>query len=147
MTRMLLALLLTLTASAARAADPPVDFSRDVLPVLSDYCFQCHGPDPNARKAQLRLDTKEGAFRTRNGVTVVSPGRPADSELVARVTSTDPDLVMPPPALKRRPSGQEIATLERWVEQAATWGRHWAFDPMSRPAVPAIANHKSAIMY
>jgi hypothetical protein len=140
MIRPLLVLLLTLSASAARAADPPVDFSRDVLPVLSDYCFQCHGPDPNARKAQLRLDTKEGAFRTRNGVTVVSPGKPADSELVARVTSTDAELVMPPPALKRRPSAQQIETLKRWVEQGATWGRHWAFEPMSRPAVPASSN-------
>src|SRR5437867_1504364 len=136
MTRTSLALLLTLAASAARAADPPVDFSRDVLPVLSDYCFQCHGPDPNARKAQLRLDTKEGAFRTRNGVTVVSPGKPADSELVARVTSTDADLVMPPPGLKRRPSAQQIDTLKRWVEQGAKWGTHWAFEPISRPISP-----------
>src|SRR5579871_1085396 len=96
--------LLLLLAAPVRAADPPPDFARDVLPVLSDFCFQCHGPNPHARQAQLRLDTKEGLFRTRNGVTVVSPGKPDASELIARLTSHDPDTVMPPPALKRKPT-------------------------------------------
>jgi hypothetical protein len=136
MTRTPAALLLALAAIPARAADPPVDFGRDVLPILSDYCFACHGPDEKARKARLRLDTREGAFRERNGITVVAPGKPAESELVARVTSTDPDMVMPPPSLKRKLSAQQIDTLKRWVEQGAPWGRHWAFEPMARPAIP-----------
>jgi hypothetical protein len=139
MTRASLALPLVLVAaSAAPAAEPPpVDFGRDVLPILSDYCFQCHGPDAKARKADLRLDVKESALE------VVVPGKPGESELVRRVTSADPQTVMPPPGLKRRPSPQQIDTLRRWVEQGAKWGRHWAFEPMMRPAVPVSRDPKA----
>jgi hypothetical protein len=140
--RLSVALLIVMAVPPAARADAPVDFSRDVLPVLSDFCFQCHGPDAHARKAQLRLDTPEGVFRTRNGVIVVAPGKPAGSELVARITSHDPDVVMPPPVLKRKPSPQQIEALKRWVEQGAKWGKHWAFEPMGRPRAPQIRDPK-----
>ncbi|MBY0514828.1 MAG: DUF1549 domain-containing protein, partial [Gemmataceae bacterium] len=129
-------LVIAAAASRAPAADPPVDYGRDVLPILSDFCYQCHGPDAKARKADLRLDVKESALE------VVAPGKPADSALVKRVTSTDPDAVMPPPGLKRQLSPQQVDTLRRWVEQGAKWGRHWAFEPMARHKVPAVQSSK-----
>ena len=120
-------------ATGAGAAEPrPVDFSRDVLPVLSDYCFQCHGPDAQARKAKLRFDDKNSPFD--RGVVV--PGKPKESALIERVTSADPDAVMPPPSLKRKLSPQQIDALTRWVEQGAKWSTHWAFDPVTKPGVP-----------
>jgi hypothetical protein len=85
---------LTLAATTLAVAKD-VDFSREVLPILSDACFKCHGPDDKARKAKLRLDTKEGLFRTDEGVTVVKPGDLKGSELVSRITTDDEDDVMP----------------------------------------------------
>ena len=92
---------LTCVANAFTAEDR-VSFNRDIRLILSDNCFQCHGPDQNARKADLRLDTKEGALRGENPVIV--PGKSAESDLIARITSTDPDEVMPPPTPARRGS-------------------------------------------
>src|SRR4051812_23742233 len=81
------------TAVLLAAGAPPVDFNRDVRPILSDHCFACHGPDDRARKADLRLDTKDGL--TAGGVVV--PGKSADSTLIARVTTAETDERMPPP--------------------------------------------------
>jgi hypothetical protein len=114
------------------ASAAPVDFARDVLPILSDACFACHGPDEKKREAKLRLDTKEGLYRTEDGVTVVAPGKPDDSDLVVRISSKDRDEVMPPPKANRQLKSEEIAILKRWVAEGATYGRHWAFDPMKK---------------
>src|SRR5687768_14004990 len=119
-------LALLLGGPTAFASDR-VDYARDVLPILSDACYHCHGPDEPARKAGLRLDTKEGAFRTKDGVTVIVPGKTSESELVKRITSSDPDEVMPPPDSHRSITPAQRDTLKRWVEQGATWGVHWAF--------------------
>src|SRR5437879_672381 len=78
----------------------PVDFGRDVRPILSDKCYRCHGPDEKARKAKLRFDTKEGAFRQHDGETVIIPGKSAESEMILRVSSMDTDEMMPPPESK-----------------------------------------------
>ena len=127
---------IVLTALAPIGLAQPVDYARDVLPILSDNCYHCHGPDEAARKAKLRLDTKEGAFRVKEGVAVIAPGNPGGSELVRRITSTDPDEVMPPPKDIRKLKPQQVATLKRWVEQGANWGKHWAFMPPAAPAIP-----------
>src|SRR4051812_21383558 len=112
MTTTTITLLLTLLAPLA---DPgKVDFARDVLPILSDNCFHCHGPDAKARKAGLRLDTKEGAFKARKGRTTIVPGKSADSELIRRVASTDADERMPPPDSNRHLTAKQVETLRKW---------------------------------
>src|SRR4051812_24644985 len=126
------------TAPATFAASAPVDYARDVLPILSDNCYHCHGPDEKARKAKLRLDTKDGAFRVRDDVAVIVPGKAEQSELVKRITSNDADERMPPADGIRKLSPKQVQTLTRWVEQGAKWGTHWAFVPPVRPAVPAV---------
>src|SRR5262245_24534283 len=123
-----LAALLLAFAAAARADAPP-DFGRDVLPILSDNCFHCHGQDAKARKADLRLDTKDGAAR------VI-----ADGELVRRVTSGDDAERMPPPKANRKLTPAQVATLKAWAEAGAPWGKHWAFETPRRPPPPAVAD-------
>src|SRR5687768_15846113 len=120
----------------ATVSAQPVDYARDVLPILSDKCYHCHGPDEKARKAKLRLDTKEGAFRVQDGTAVIVPGKGAESELLRRIAATDPDDVMPPPDSNRELTPEQIETLQRWVDQGAKWGVHWAFIPPTRPELP-----------
>jgi len=120
----------------ARAADP-IDFNRDIQPILSENCYHCHGPDAGARKAKLRLDLKDGALgKNEDGVVMVAPGKPEESELIARILSTDRDEVMPTPKSNRKLTDAQKQLLKRWVEQGAKWGEHWAFVPPQRPAVP-----------
>lgn len=126
------------TLSGTASAAPPVDFARDVLPLISDACFRCHGPDEKAREGDLRLDSKEGLYRILDGKAVVKPGKPEESELVRRLLSTDPDEVMPPPAAARHLKPEEIAKLKQWVAEGAPWGKHWAYEAMQRPAPPAV---------
>src|SRR5262245_49119636 len=127
--------LAALAATWARADEPDrVDFGRDVLPILSDHCFRCHGPDAASRKADLRLDVKEQALRAEDPVIV--PGRSDQSELVARITSDDPAEVMPPPKANRPLSPGQVEMLRRWVDDGAIWGRHWAFEPIGAPRPP-----------
>src|SRR5947209_6742718 len=111
-------------------ARPRVDFARDIRPILSENCFACHGPDDKARKAKLRLDTKEGAFgKLRGGGHAVVPGKAAESELLARVTTADASEKMPPPKSGKKLTARQLALLRQWVEQGAPWSTHWAFDP------------------
>jgi mono/diheme cytochrome c family protein len=119
--------------AASAAAPPAVDFRRDVLPILADHCFACHGPDAHARKANLRLDQAAGALRQQDPVIV--PGRSAESEVIIRVTSDDPDERMPPPRKGRTLSPAQVDCLKRWIDEGALWGRHWAFEP-PRAQVP-----------
>src|SRR2546422_7768435 len=113
-------LLASILCGIARGeAPPPVRFSRDILPILSENCYQCHGPDEKARKAKLRLDTREGAFRIKEDKAVILPGKSAESELIRRVTNTDPDEVMPPPKSKPKLMPAQVDLLKRWGEQGA----------------------------
>jgi hypothetical protein len=102
-----------------------VEYGRDILPILSDKCYHCHGPDEKSRKAKLRLDTKEGAFRTKDPVIV--PGKSGESELVSRITTTNLDDRMPPVDSNRTLTPREIQLLTQWIDEGARWGQHWAF--------------------
>ncbi len=130
---------------ASVAADRPVDFARDIRPLLSDKCFFCHGPDPNHREADLRLDVREDVFADRGGYAAVVPGKLDESELIARITSDDESMKMPPPDSHKELTAEQIALIKRWVEQGAEWKGHWAYDPLTRPAVPQVADGAWAI--
>lgn len=122
-------------STTAHAADT-VDFGRDILPILSNNCFLCHGPDAATRKADLRLDVHEEALRKDHPVIV--PGKSAASELVQRVTSDNPRDRMPPPGSNRQLTAAQIELLQRWIDQGATWGEHWAYRPPRRPELPKV---------
>ena len=138
------ALLFLLILAAASAAEP-VDFNRDVQPILSENCYQCHGPDGGARKADLRLDKKEGAYRTKDGITPVKPGDSANSDAIVRVLSTDRDEVMPPPKSHRKLTDAQKQLLKRWVDEGAKWGEHWAFIAPKRGEAPGISDFRFQI--
>src|SRR4051794_17130428 len=124
---------------AAAAGPGRVDFAREVRPILAENCFECHGPDPRGRKGDLRLDTRDGLFGDRGGYGLVVPGKPDESELIARVVSTDSEEVMPPPKSRRSLSPAQVERLKRWVAQGAPWEEHWSFAPIRRPPVPDVA--------
>ncbi len=134
-------LAVSLVAGAAAAAPPGrVEFNRDVRPILADKCFACHGPDANRRKAGLRLDLETNARAERHGVRAVVPGRPQDSDLIARVTSTKASGRMPPARSGKRLAPAEIDILRRWIAQGAAYQAHWSYIPPRRPPVPAVRN-------
>lgn len=112
-------------------------FNRDVRPILAEHCWRCHGPDEKARRAGLRLDTRETALRPADsGTAAVVPGQPEESELVERISSDDAQRRMPPAGAPRRLSEQEIRILRQWIGEGAQYQRHWAFEPLVKPAVP-----------
>ena len=119
-----------------------IDFNRDIRPILSDNCSQCHGPDGNARQADLRLDTQAGLFSKKDEITPVVPDHPELSELIRRITSPDLDTLMPPPKSKLALTPKEIETLTRWVKSGAKWNGHWAFEPPQQSPFPAIKNKR-----
>ena len=119
-------------ARAAAAVPEKVRFNQHVRPILSGNCFYCHGPDPKHREADLRLDLREGATADLGGYAAIVPGKPDESTLIKRVTSTDPDEHMPPPASKKpHLTDEQIAILRRWIEQGAEYEGHWAFLPLA----------------
>jgi hypothetical protein len=122
----------TLPVSAAPPTER-VDFGRDVRPILSDHCFRCHGPDAGQRKARFRLDVRDSAV-TKGAIV---PGKPAESELVARATAENEAERMPPADSGVKPlSAAQIDVLKRWIEQGAEYRAHWAFIPPARPPLP-----------
>jgi len=118
-----------------------LDFERDVRPILADACFRCHGPDGGARKANLRLDLREGLFgniREPGAIEhIVEPEHPEASELWRRVSSSHDDERMPPPAAQRQLTQDEIVRLRQWIEQGAPWTGHWSFQPLRNDPPPA----------
>jgi hypothetical protein len=134
---MLLARTLTLLL-AGTALAAPVDFAREVQPILSEKCYHCHGLDPESRKAKLRLDLRDEAIRERDGVRAIVPGQPDQSELMVRILSKDPDEVMPPPKEHHALSAAEAATLRRWIAEGAEYAAHWAFTKPVPPPVPVL---------
>ena len=140
------AVMVLATASSA-VAETPVDFAAEVLPILSDRCNLCHGPDESSREAELRLDVSDVVGQpTQNGglELIIAPGDAAASELVRRITSKDEGERMPPSHSKLTLSDQEIATLRRWIDEGAVWQEHWSFRPLEMPAIPSEDQISSA---
>ena len=126
-----------------RAAEK-VSFNRDIRPIFSDTCFQCHGPDEAKRKSGVRFDVRESAVSRaeKSGDVPIVPGKPEASEVMNRLTSTDPDELMPPAKLHKNLTPQQIETVRRWIADGAEYEGHWAFikpDRMEPPVATANA--------
>jgi hypothetical protein len=113
--------LVSFLLSAQGAAADSVSFNRDIRPLLSDNCFPCHGPDESKREAGLRLDVREEAVAQRDGVSAISPGQPAASELIKRINHDDPEARMPPADSERSLTSAQRHLLETWLAQGATY--------------------------
>src|SRR6056297_99002 len=121
----------TAFAEEAAASGQKVPFARDILPILSANCYACHGPDESQRQGGLRLDIEADAKGGGEGVIV--PGNPQTSQLLARITSNDPDEVMPPPDFNRQLEPEQIERIRQWIADGAEWEQHWAFQPLREP--------------
>jgi hypothetical protein len=126
------------TSALAESPIPAkIDFNRDVRPILSENCFFCHGPDKNKRKADLRLDTRDGLFTAieqKRFPTV--PGHPEQSEIYKRVITDDDDDRMPDPKSGKHLTDRQIAVLKKWIEQGAPWKGHWSYQKPVKPPIP-----------
>ena len=128
------------TAELELANAEPVDFAREVRPLLSDRCFACHGPDEGRREADLRLDLREDTLRDRGGYAVVVPGDPDASELIRRIELHGRRGQMPPPSANLELSEAEVGLLRRWVAEGAVTEEHWSFTRPTRRKAPAVAD-------
>ena len=131
-------LLIAGTTAGPRAVASDVDFNRDIRPILSRNCFDCHGPDSKQRKADLRLDIKAGAFADLGGHAAFVAGKPNESEALRRILSDDADEQMPPPTTGKKPTAAQIELIRQWITQGAKWSEHWSYIPPTRPSVPKI---------
>lgn len=125
------------TAAASATTAGPVQFNRDIRPILSDHCFSCHGPDVQKMKGGLRLDVREAALRpAKSGKKAILPRDAAGSELVHRLLTDDADELMPPPEAHKPLKPEQKALLQRWIAEGAEYQGHWAYQPIVRPSVP-----------
>ena len=127
---------LTITAQPQTAQPAPVNFDREIRPILSNNCFRCHGPDISSRIGGFRLDLREEALKPQAQGTPIVPGDPDHSELIARVFSKDPAAVMPPAVTHTELTAAQKDTLRRWVAQGAKYESHWSYQPIVRPTPP-----------
>ncbi|MEM7391153.1 MAG: PSD1 and planctomycete cytochrome C domain-containing protein [Verrucomicrobiota bacterium] len=125
-------------AAASMAAETPVEFNRDIRPILSDNCFACHGPDEKERKAGFRIDLEAGALARLDHGPAILPGKPEDSEVFRRISTPDEDELMPPPESGKALSPEQIDLIQRWIAQGAAWQEHWSFTPPVRPGEPEV---------
>ncbi len=142
-TSFLIAVWLPYVSAESKAEPADVKFNQEIRPILSANCFACHGPDEQSREAELRLDTREGAFADRDESQTLVAGKPDDSELYNRVASTDPDMQMPPPDGEQHLKPEEIVLIKRWIEQGANWQRHWSFITPTQPELPEVEQSSS----
>lgn len=129
---------LGITALRAETPSTKIDFNRDIRPILSETCFACHGPDANKRKAELRLDTKDGLHALAGGPKVIVPGKPAESELILRLTAESPEERMPPASTGKTLTPQQIDLFRRWIEQGAEFKGHWAYIAPTLSPIPNV---------
>ncbi len=126
-------LMASLLLTSQAVAEKPIDFNRDVRPILSDKCFFCHGPDPTHREADLRLDVEKDAKDY-----AIVPGKPEASDVFQRIISTDADEKMPPEKSGKKLSSKEIAILKKWIEQGADYAPYWAYLKPKRHPIPDV---------
>jgi len=132
---------ITLGLSTSWLSGKSVDFARDIRPILSDYCFHCHGPDEETREADLRLDQKEDLFKpNKDGVTAIHPGDLEKSEVWYRIITDDEEDLMPPPKSKKALSTQQKNLLKAWIESGAEYAEHWSFTPPKKAPLPKNAH-------
>ncbi|MDF1812103.1 MAG: PSD1 and planctomycete cytochrome C domain-containing protein [Verrucomicrobiales bacterium] len=124
---------------SSRGSEDKITFNRDIRPILSNHCFACHGFDEKERKADLRLDTEEGAYHA------IVPGNPEKSEVWQRITSEDEDELMPPPDFHAKLTDDHRATIKKWIEQGAEYEIHWSFIAPEKPPVPAKGDQGNEI--
>jgi len=117
-----------------------ISFAGHIKPILAEKCFHCHGPDSKSRKADLRLDTREGAFADMGGYFAIKPGDPKDSELINRILDKDPDSIMPPPDSHKPLTLEEKNLLIAWIASGARWRDHWAYEALSSSKVISYAD-------
>lgn len=135
----ILGILAFVVFGAQTSGAEPIDYNKQIRPLLSNHCYNCHGPDSENRQAGLRLDTKDGAFGpTESGGRALVAGKLDESLLIQRITSQDPDLRMPPAEEQKDLSPAQIELLTKWVEQGAPWRDHWAFLAPVRPEIPVV---------
>src|SRR5262249_13909721 len=138
---LLAGLFAALCINPLRAAEPPVDYQRDIRPIFANSCYACHGPDENQRKKQLRLDVRDEAIKK-----AIKPGKAAESLLVDHITSKNPPEGMPPPDSKKPAvTPAQAKLIARWIDEGAKFDQHWAYVKPLRPTVPQIRNPKSEI--
>ena len=123
----------------AATKNAPVDYNRQIRPLLANNCLACHGSDAAERKATLRLDMRESAIgKAESGELSIVPGKPEASELISRINSTDNDLRMPPPETKKKLTDAEKELLKQWIAEGAKYQTHWAFSAPKKPALPDV---------
>ena len=130
----------SVSAEQSESAQATVNYNLDVRPILADNCFACHGPDAKARQADLRLDTKAGAFSEPSGYPVIVPGKPEESELHLRIASNDDHYRMPPADFNKTLTSEQIEVVTQWIREGAKWEEHWAFTVPVRPTLPDVKN-------
>ena len=141
--RLFTGLLAVMTASPLAAlAENSISFNRDVRPILSANCFSCHGPDGEARKANLRLDIREGALTDLGGYRALEPGKVEKSEIIQRVESHDEDDVMPPPDSGRKLTESERKILREWVANGGEYETHWSLIAPTKTKLPTVKDSK-----
>src|SRR4051812_46916742 len=119
----------------------PVQFNRDIRPIMSDTCFRCHGPDRSSRMADMRLDLRDRATAPlRNGKTPIVPGDPDKSEIIERIFAPGAGR-MPPEFSHKTLTETQKQTIRRWVAEGAKYEGHWAYQPVRRPPVSAAASN------
>jgi hypothetical protein len=137
MRHLFLAFTLLVSGALGQAAEQArANFNQAIRPILSDNCFACHGPDQNKRKGKLRLDVREDAIAKK----AIVPGKPDESELIARISSRDPDELMPPAETHKVLSGEQKELLREWIAAGAEYERHWAFIPPVKMPTPVGKN-------
>lgn len=145
MFRIVLSLIVLLRFSCF-TANAAVSFNRDIRPIMSNTCFQCHGPDKNSRMAGLRLDVRDEATHpTKTGVIPIVPGKPEQSAIIERIFSTSAAKVMPPKYSHKELTATQRDTVRRWVAEGANYEGHWSYQPLTRPQVPSGKNIQNPI--